>query len=143
MQNHRMDDMRYAMKTSATGISDALDILIVEDEFVDIEMTRKKLSRCAPQASLDVAKTTAQAIGKLREKRYSCILLDLNLPDSVGPSSISDIRKNDKVTPIIVLTGFASPITVEEALKAGAQKVISKSDLNDIVLGDALIATCF
>jgi len=134
--------MRYAMKSHATGISDALDILIVEDELVDIEMTRKKLSRCAPQAVLDIAKTTTQAVDKLRAKRYSCILLDLNLPDSVGPSSISDIRKVEKMTPIIVLTGFASPITVEEALKAGAQKVISKSDLSDITLGEALSAAC-
>jgi len=130
------------MKSYATGIADALDILIVEDEFVDIEMTRKKLSRCAPQAVLDIAKTTAQAIDMLRGKRYNCILLDLNLPDSVGPSSISDIRKIEKMTPIIVLTGFASPITIEEALKAGAQKVISKSDLSDITLGEALGAAC-
>lgn len=133
--------MRYAMKSKTTGISEALDILIVEDEFVDMEMTRKKLSRCAPHATTDIAKTTAQAIEKLRSKRYSCILLDLNLPDSVGPSSISDIRKIEKMTPIIVLTGFASPITIEEAIKAGAQKVISKSDLSDITLGDALSAT--
>jgi CheY-like chemotaxis protein len=130
------------MMNHSANISDALEILIVEDEFVDVEMTRKKLSRCAPHATLDVAKTTAQAISKLREKRYSCILLDLNLPDSVGPSSISDIRKTEKTTPIIVLTGFASPITVEEALKAGAQKVLSKGDLNDMILGEALTAAC-
>jgi len=134
--------MRNAMKNFSAGISDALSLLIVEDEFVDIEMTRKKLSRCAPRATLDVAKTTAQAIEKMRSNRYHCVLLDLNLPDSVGPSSINDIRKMDKSTPIIVLTGFASPITVEEAIKAGAQKVLSKSDLNDIVLGEALAVAC-
>lgn len=134
--------MRNAMKNFSAGISDALSLLIVEDEFVDIEMTRKKLSRCAPRATLDVAKTTTQAIEKMRSKRYHCVLLDLNLPDSVGPSSINDIRKIDKSTPIIVLTGFASPITVEEAIKAGAQKVLSKSDLNDIVLGEALAVAC-
>ncbi len=134
--------MRTVMKNFATGISEALSLLIVEDEFVDIEMTRKKLARCAPQATLDVAKTTAQAVEKMRSKRYHCVLLDLNLPDSVGPSSIADIRKIDKSTPIIVLTGFASPITVEEALKAGAQKVLSKGDLNDMTLGDALAAAC-
>lgn len=124
------------------GLTETLNILIVEDEFVDIEMTRKKLARCAPQATLDVAKTTAQAIEKLRVARYHCILLDLNLPDSVGPSSISDIRQIDRQTPIIVLTGFAAPITIEEALKAGAQKVLSKSDLTDITLGEALAAAC-
>lgn len=124
------------------GLTETLNILIVEDEFVDIEMTRKKLARCAPQATLDVEKTTAQAIEKLRAARYHCILLDLNLPDSVGPSSISDIRQIDRQTPIIVLTGFAAPITIEEALKAGAQKVLSKSDLTDITLGEALAAAC-
>ena len=134
--------MRNAMKNFSAGMSDALSLLIVEDEFVDIEMTRKKLSRCSPRATLDVAKTTAQAIEKMRSNRYHCVLLDLNLPDSVGPSSINDIRKMDKSTPIIVLTGFASPITVEEAIKAGAQKVLSKSDLNDIVLGEALAVAC-
>ncbi len=134
--------MRNAMKNFSASISDELSLLIVEDEFVDIEMTRKKLSRCAPRATLDVAKTTAQAIEKLHSNRYHCVLLDLNLPDSIGPSSINDIRKMDKSTPIIVLTGFASPITVEEAIKAGAQKVLSKSDLNDVVLGEALAVAC-
>jgi CheY-like chemotaxis protein len=123
-------------------IAETLDILIVEDAFADIEMTRKKLLRCAPGATLDIARTTMQAMGKLRDKRYDCILLDLNLPDSVGPSSISDIRRTEQHTPIVVLTGFASPITVEEALKAGAQKVLSKSDLSNTLLGETLADVC-
>lgn len=128
--------------TPSFVIRHPIDILLVEDQRADIELTRKKLSRCAPEAAIDAVRTTAQAVDKLRGGRYDCILLDLNLPDSVGPSSIADIRKMDQTTPVIVLTGFAAPITIEEALKAGAQKVMSKSDLSDMTLGEAIKKIC-
>lgn len=134
--------MRIDTQPHMAAIHSPIHVLLVEDEYVDAEMTRKKLMRCAPLATIDVAKTTAQAIEKLRTTRYHCVLLDLNLPDSVGPSSIGDIRQIDRRTPVIVLTGFAAPITVEEALKAGAQKVLSKNDLTDLTLGDALGRYC-
>lgn len=134
--------MRIDTQPHLAAINSPIHVLLVEDEYVDAEMTRKKLLRCAPLATIDVAKTTAQAIEKLRTSRYHCVLLDLNLPDSVGPSSIADIRHIDRRTPIIVLTGFAAPITIEEALKAGAQKVLSKNDLSELSLGEALGRYC-
>jgi CheY-like chemotaxis protein len=115
-------------------------ILIVEDRFADVEITKKKLSRFMSLDTLDVVRTTKQALERLEEERFDCILLDLNLPDSIGPSSISDILEVHPRLPIVVLTGFASQVTIEEALKAGARKVISKNDLDSASLKDALQA---
>lgn len=113
-------------------------ILIVEDRFADAEITKKKLSRFMSLDTTDVVRTTKQALEKLGEDSFDCILLDLNLPDSIGPSSISEILDAHPRIPIVVLTGFASAVTVEEALKAGARKVISKNDLDSASLKEAL-----
>lgn len=115
-------------------------ILIVEDRFADAEITKKKLGRFMSTDTLDVVRTTKQALERLEEDSFDCILLDLNLPDSIGPSSISEILDVYPRIPIVVLTGFASPVTIEEALKAGARQVISKNDLDSMALKEALQA---
>lgn len=105
-------------------------ILIVEDTFADAEITKKKLARFMSINGLTVVRSTREAMEKLRADHFSCVLLDLNLPDSIGPSSIEQIKVADPRVPIIVLTGFAAPVTIEEALKAGAKTVISKNDMD-------------
>lgn len=113
-------------------------ILIVEDRFADAEITKKKLGRFMSIDTTDVVRTTKQALEKLGEDNFDCILLDLNLPDSIGPSSITEILDVHPRIPIVVLTGFASAVTVEEAMKAGARKVISKNDMDSASLKEAL-----
>lgn len=115
-------------------------ILIVEDRFADAEILKKKLGRLVAAENLDIARSTKQAQEMLDAGDYDCIFLDLNLPDSIGPSSITELLDAHPRVPIVVLTGFAAPVTVEEALKAGARKVLSKNDLDGALLKDALQA---
>jgi len=113
-------------------------VLIVEDRFADAEIIKKQLGHFMPSGMMEVARTTKQALEILEKESFDCILLDLNLPDSIGPSSITEILGADPRIPIVVLTGFASAVTVEEALKAGARKVLSKNDLDSGILKKAL-----
>lgn len=113
-------------------------ILIVEDKFADAEITKKQLGRIMSVDGLEVVRTTQHALEKLRAEYFDCVLLDLNLPDSIGPSSITEILDAVPRVPVIVLTGFASAVTVEEALKAGARQVLSKNELDAPTLRDAL-----
>lgn len=113
-------------------------ILIVEDKFADAEITKKQLGRIMGVEGLEVVRTTQHALEKLRDEHFDCVLLDLNLPDSIGPSSITEILDAVPRVPVIVLTGFASAVTVEEALKAGARQVLSKSEMDAPTLRDAL-----
>ena len=113
-------------------------ILIVEDTFADAEITKKKLARFMSVNDLTVVRSTREAMEKLRGDHFSCVLLDLNLPDSIGPSSIEQIKVAYPRVPIIVLTGFAAPVTIEEALKAGAKTVISKNDMDSNSLREAV-----
>jgi len=128
------------MKGFARNMSTAPKILIVEDRFADVEITKKNLGRFMSLDALDIARTTQQALEKLSKDSFDCILLDLNLPDSIGPSSISEILDVHPRIPIIVLTGFASQVTIEEAMKAGARKVISKNGMDSALLREALQA---
>ena len=49
----------------------------------------------------------------------------------MGPKTIEGIRLIDKNTPILALTGFKTAITEEEALKLGANEVVSKLKISD------------
>ena len=57
----------------------------------------------------------------------------MDLPDAFGPGSVTEIKRFQKNTPIVVLTGYANEITLKESARLGASDIILKSDLmNDI-----------
>ncbi|RMD47495.1 MAG: sigma-54-dependent Fis family transcriptional regulator, partial [Aquificota bacterium] len=64
---------------------------------------------------------------------FDIAFIDLRLPDASGIEIISEIKKKNIDTQIIMITAFASPDTAVEALKRGAIDYISKPfDIKDI-----------
>jgi ActR/RegA family two-component response regulator len=59
------------------------------------------------------------------------VVLDLNLPDTIGPNSVAEMRNFNRSTPIIVLTGMLTSITADEALKQGANNIYPKAQIMD------------
>lgn len=120
-------------------------ILIVEDD-VDISfIMKRRLEGLRPHDKIILAKTIYSGVMAIKEERPDFIFLDLNLPDGFGASSVADIRKYDKKTPIVVTTGLANEITTEECLKAGAHSLIIKSHITKTFLEetlDELIGSC-
>ncbi|HXT16288.1 MAG TPA: response regulator transcription factor [Gemmatimonadaceae bacterium] len=57
---------------------------------------------------------------------YDLIILDFNLPDGNGISVIQSLRREQRDTPILMLTGSASPGTTVLALDAGADDYLTK-----------------
>ncbi|MUH72979.1 GGDEF domain-containing response regulator [Psychrosphaera haliotis] len=62
------------------------------------------------------------------------LIIDLNLPDSVGLETLVKVKKFAKDFPIIVLTGYDDEVTGERAIQLGAQDYIPKSDLHKSLL---------
>lgn len=107
-------------------------ILIIEDNEVDVLLLKEVLGTSYPKSSMTTAGTVHNATRILREFEFDLIILDLNLPDSFGPKTVGDIRAVATETPILVFTGMASDVTVDECKRMGGQALVAKSMLTDL-----------
>ena len=114
------------------------EILLVEDNPDDVELTRLAFEEANVANSLVVVRDGAEALDYLFARgRYasrdatalpSIVLLDLNLPKLDGREVLQAIRA-DAVTrdlPVIVLTTSAEPFDVEASYALGVNSYIQK-----------------
>jgi DNA-binding NarL/FixJ family response regulator len=82
---------------------------------------------------LSVARTLGEGIGLLGQG-FDAILLDLTLPDSVGPDTVARMRAAAPELPIVVLSGADDPAIADRCLREGADAYREKGriDPNDL-----------
>lgn len=105
-------------------------ILIVEDSYDAGFILKKRIEKLYPDAQVEWSQTSLGAQRFLYENDVDLVFLDLNLDDSYGVESVRDIKPYAKQTPIIVMTGIANQLTVEECLKAGAAELVLKINVS-------------
>lgn len=114
-------------------MSEILQILLVEDDRDDALITQKALVRVFDgNVTIDHALTLKQGLETLRRNGHEIdlVLLDLNLPDSVGLEGLQAIADETQGTiPIILLTGVDDPDLALEAVGGAAHDYIPKHDL--------------
>lgn len=67
-----------------------------------------------------------EAVNQVLETRFDLILMDINMPVMNGIEAIREIRKTDKIIPILVLTASTMEQDISYALEAGADGYILK-----------------
>jgi len=105
-----------------------LSILLVEDSPLDGRLLMEAL-RPASQAGEVVVQTVKRlsaAVAELERFRFSCVLLDLGLPDGKGVENVRALREIDSKAAIVVLTGLDDERSAAEALRLGAQDYLVK-----------------
>lgn len=95
-------------------------ILIVEDE----PGMRMSLTTMLVGAGWEVVAVATLAEAVLRVEDVDAVLLDLSLPDASGMLAVERLQPTG--LPIVVLTGDDSRETLEDALLAGADDVLTK-----------------
>ena len=105
-------------------------ILLVEDSRSDAALLNAVLLE-GQQArfSVDVAVTLQEAMERIAARNVDVVLLDLALPDSFGPDTLSQVVAADPALPVIILTGLYSEYLARDAVKQGAQDYLLKNDL--------------
>src|SRR5688572_18263894 len=106
-------------------------ILYIEDNQSDADLTRRYLTRHAPQIKLELASTYGEAMALLAKSTqaqplYDLILTDMRLPDGDGLKVLAHVRAHALPIPVIVLTGMGSEEMAVSALKGGAEDYITK-----------------
>lgn len=82
-------------------------ILVVEDEDEQAAVISAKALHAAPGAKIYRASTLKDAVRQIKLVSFDLILLDLTLPDSLGPETYSTVRESAPMTPIVLVTGSA------------------------------------
>ncbi len=114
-------------------------ILVVDDENTIREGAVRILEKEGWQAAAAVNGT--EGLGRMAEKAYYILLLDLMMPGISGMEVLQHVRKNYPDTAVIVITGYATIENAVEAMKAGAYDFIAKPFTPDqlrIVVGRAV-----
>jgi len=105
-------------------------ILYVEHVTMDIELTLRHFAEAAPQSTVDVAHTCAEALARLAQPHpYDLALIDLRMPDLNGLDFVREAnRLRLQLPPFIMITGKGDDATAIAALKLGAADYIAKRE---------------
>jgi len=131
--------MNFAMDRNGTAPvripSPAGRVLLVEDD----DRLRRVIERCLVACGFDIDAVSngLDALERLREHAYDCILTDISMPQMDGVALLRAIRERDLLVPVVMMTGQPSFATALNALRDGAldylQKPITLDALERIV----------
>src|SRR5512140_2533045 len=117
-----------------------LRILLVEDDKRDVVLLKRMLDMFKEATFQTVnAETLADGLEMSGKHCPDVVLLDLNLPDSLGVETLQEIRKRCADLPIIVVTGLDDRDSALGALQAGARDYLVKGKFDSQLLGRAVL----
>jgi len=115
--------------------ADPIRVLLIEDDPDDVILLKESLAEVgAVKVKLTCVNQLSSGLVTLAEKGFDVILLDLNLPDSRGLDTLTTIRTEFPMVPVVVLSGLADDVTTIEAVRQGAQDYLVKGEINGQML---------
>ncbi len=112
-----------------------IEILIVEDNPADVDLTKLALKKAKVMNIVNVATDGEEAMAFLRREgkyaeapRPDLVLLDLNLPKKSGMEVLADIKNDESLSciPVIMLTSSEGEMDIYKAYKSHANSYVTK-----------------
>jgi signal transduction histidine kinase len=98
-------------------------VLVVDDEYGPRESIAFTLSS---EFAVDTAGRASEALGKIRQHAYAAIVLDIRMPEMDGIKALEELRRIDPEVAVIMLTGYGTLLTAQQAMVAGANQYLRK-----------------
>jgi signal transduction histidine kinase len=98
-------------------------VLVVDDEYGPRESIAFSL---AQEFAVDTAERAKEAIAKIQAKAYAAVVLDIRMPEMDGIRALEELRKVDPHVSVIMLTGYGTLLTAQQAMVAGANQYLRK-----------------
>jgi CheY-like chemotaxis protein len=99
-------------------------ILVVDDEVDVLEMIELGLRSAGYQ--LLTADSGERAIELFEQHRADLVICDLKMPRMNGITTISRLREQAPGLPIVMLTGYLTPQTIEQCTELGGVELLRK-----------------
>ncbi len=114
--------------TEASNSRYSYSALVVDDNPASQKLLALSLSMQPQIEVIDFAENGKSAIAKAKAKQYDLIFLDAMMPGIDGYETCALIRKipEYKNTPIIMVTGLASPLDEAKGIIAGSTTYVTK-----------------
>lgn len=98
-------------------------VLVVDDEYGPRESVAFTL---AEEFDVDTAEKASEALAKIKTKAYAAIVLDIRMPEMDGLRALEELRKIDTDVAVIMLTGYGTLHTAQQAIVGGANQYLRK-----------------
>jgi signal transduction histidine kinase len=106
-------------------------VLVVDDEYGPRESIAFSL---ASEFDVETSERGQDALRRLKERQFSVVLLDIRMPEMDGIRLLEEIRKSDKEISVIMLTGYGTLATAQQALVWGANQYLRKPpDIHELL----------
>jgi len=116
---------------------EALSILVVDDNKVNLMVAQLQLQKCWPNAQITTVDSGAQALSLIDQQLFDVALIDMIMPDMDGMQVTRQIRQQFPAIaarmPILALTANTNPVDRERCLAAGMNEVLHKP-MNTVML---------
>ncbi len=99
-------------------------ILIIDDENDLLDLFKKLLEQQSYQVFC--ASNGPDGILLNKQKNPDLIILDMHMPEMDGIETLRNIRKTDEKVIVVILTGYACPDTIRDAVDLNVSEYLSK-----------------
>lgn len=103
-------------------------LLLIEDNISNVELIKELLRSLKPDSELITTMYGLECLPLAKLNEPSLILLDLNLPDVFGAKVLEMLKSDSKTRniPVIILSADATTKQIDEMLKKGADRYLTK-----------------
>jgi CheY-like chemotaxis protein len=108
-------------------------ILLVEDNPLDVDLTRRAFARTHSEVAIEVARDGEEALAFIPRWQAGAalplvILLDLNLPRATGLEVLRCLKANpvSRVIPVVTVSTSVAPEDIQAAYASGANSYLVK-----------------
>ncbi len=103
--------------------TDRARVLVVDDEYGPRESIAFTLGT---EFTVDTAERAKEALGKIAQTEYAVIILDIRMPEMDGIAALERIRDLDPEVSVVMLTGYGTLATAQQAMLGGANQYLRK-----------------
>ena len=103
-------------------------ILYVEHNPVDVDLTLRHFAEVAAHFTLEVARSSEQALGLLQQENVDLVLTDLRMPDMNALDLLREAKHRGLAVPFVIIRGKGDEGAAVAALRLGAYDYIVKRD---------------